>query len=163
LKTDLKIKKELQLLNSFQKLIFYQQIDPPKRCRSGPGTPCVIATPLLSTISSSFFMYLCIRCYCDACLKSSALRAGVKTLHNIMVNIQGCLGNLQLSVKAQKLWSWAMGRKSSNLCGVFVFPGWWVDKPVAKKRFGVNVPEVSMNMIRIGYPAGYLRFFRIRI
>ena len=35
-------------------------------------------------ISSSFFMYLCIPCYCDACLKSSALRVGVKTLHNTM-------------------------------------------------------------------------------
>jgi len=27
-------------------------------------------------------MYLCVLCYCDACLKSSALRVGVKTLHN---------------------------------------------------------------------------------
>jgi len=33
-------------------------------------------------IPSSSFMYLCIPCYCDACLKSSALRVGVKTLHN---------------------------------------------------------------------------------
>ena len=33
-------------------------------------------------VSSSSFMYLCIPgCY-DACLKSSALRVGVKTLHN---------------------------------------------------------------------------------
>jgi len=29
-------------------------------------------------------MYLCIPCYCDARLKSSALRVGVKTLHNAM-------------------------------------------------------------------------------
>jgi len=27
----------------------------------------------------------------------------------------------------------------------------------------IRVPEVSMDRIRIGYPAGYLRFFRIRI
>jgi len=27
-------------------------------------------------------MYLCISLYCDACLKSSALRVEVKTLHN---------------------------------------------------------------------------------
>jgi len=27
-------------------------------------------------------MYLCVLCYCDACLKSSGLRVGVKTLHN---------------------------------------------------------------------------------
>jgi len=33
-------------------------------------------------ISSSFLMYLCIPCYSDACLKASALRVGVKTLHN---------------------------------------------------------------------------------
>jgi len=32
-------------------------------------------------VSSSSYMYLCIPCYCDACLKSSALRVGVKTLH----------------------------------------------------------------------------------
>ena len=34
--------------------------------------------------NSSSFMYLCIPCYCDACLKSNALRVGVKTLHNTM-------------------------------------------------------------------------------
>jgi len=27
--------------------------------------------------------YLCISCYCETCLKSSALRVGVKTLYNI--------------------------------------------------------------------------------
>jgi len=27
-------------------------------------------------------MYLCVPCYCDACLKFSALRVGMKTLHN---------------------------------------------------------------------------------
>jgi len=33
-------------------------------------------------VSSSSFMYLCILCYCEACLKSIALLVGVKTLHN---------------------------------------------------------------------------------
>jgi len=33
-------------------------------------------------ISLSSFMYLCVPCYSDACLKSSALRVGMKTLHN---------------------------------------------------------------------------------
>jgi len=33
-------------------------------------------------ISASSFMYLCIPCHCDACIKSSALCVGVKTLHN---------------------------------------------------------------------------------
>jgi len=28
---------------------------------------------------------LCVPCYCDACLKSSALCVGVKTLHNTML------------------------------------------------------------------------------
>jgi len=31
-------------------------------------------------VSSSSFMYFRIPCYCDACLNSSALRVGVKTL-----------------------------------------------------------------------------------
>jgi len=33
-------------------------------------------------ISSSSFMYLCIRSYCDACLKSSTLRVVVETVQN---------------------------------------------------------------------------------
>jgi len=32
-------------------------------------------------IFSCTFMYLCVLCYFDACLKSSVLRVGVKTLH----------------------------------------------------------------------------------
>jgi len=28
-------------------------------------------------------MYLCVLGHCDACLKSSVLRVGVKTLHNV--------------------------------------------------------------------------------
>ena len=39
-------------------------------------------------ISSSSFMYLCIPCYCVACLKSRALRVGVKTLHNTIQKIR---------------------------------------------------------------------------
>jgi len=38
---------------------------------------------IYGTYMSSCFMYLCVLCYCDACLKSSALRVGVKTLHNV--------------------------------------------------------------------------------
>jgi len=34
-------------------------------------------------MSSCTFMYLCFLCYRDACLKSGALRVGVKTLHNV--------------------------------------------------------------------------------
>ena len=33
-------------------------------------------------LSLCTFMCLRVLCYCDACLKSSALRVGVKTLHN---------------------------------------------------------------------------------
>jgi len=33
-------------------------------------------------ICSHSFMCLCVPCYCDTCLKSSALRVGMKTLHN---------------------------------------------------------------------------------
>jgi len=43
---------------------------------------------MLSTVAtyirSSFFMYFCVPCYCDACLKSSALCVGMKTLHNTL-------------------------------------------------------------------------------
>jgi len=35
-------------------------------------------------ISLSFFVYSCFSLHCDACLKSSVLRVGVKTLHNIL-------------------------------------------------------------------------------
>ena len=34
-------------------------------------------------MSSCTFMYLCVLCYCDACLKTGALRVGVKTSHNV--------------------------------------------------------------------------------
>jgi len=36
-------------------------------------------------VSSSSFMYLRVPCYCDACLNSSALRVGVKTLLNAII------------------------------------------------------------------------------
>jgi len=39
-------------------------------------------TAYATYMSSCTFMYLCVLCYCDACLKSSALGAGVKNLHN---------------------------------------------------------------------------------
>jgi len=32
--------------------------------------------------SSCTFIYLCVLCYCEACLKSSALLVGMKTLNN---------------------------------------------------------------------------------
>jgi len=32
-------------------------------------------------------MYLYVLCYCDACLKSSALRVGVKTLNNTQCEV----------------------------------------------------------------------------
>jgi len=57
-----------------QKLMFHQS-----KCI------CAIKRILSTTamyVSSSSFMYLGISCYCDACLNSSALRVGVKTLLN---------------------------------------------------------------------------------
>jgi len=41
----------------------------------------ILSTTAMYTSSSSF-MYMCISLYCDACLKSSALRVGVKTLRD---------------------------------------------------------------------------------
>jgi len=57
-----------------QKLVFHQS-----KCI------CAIKRILSTTdmyVSPSSFMYLRIPCCCDACLKSSALRMGVKTLLN---------------------------------------------------------------------------------
>jgi len=65
----------------FQKLVFHQ-------------SKCICAIKLiLSTtamyVSSSSFMYLRSPCYCDACLNSSALRVGVKTLLNTIRSFEG--------------------------------------------------------------------------
>jgi len=70
----------ISMMTSFmrasQKLAFHQS-----KCTS--ATKCILSTTA-TYLSSCSFMYLCIPCYCDACLKSSALRVGVKTLHNTM-------------------------------------------------------------------------------
>ena len=63
-----------------------------KVCISSKYSKCISAIKriLYTTamyISSSSFMYLCISLYCDACLKSSALRVGVKTSHNTIWNV----------------------------------------------------------------------------
>jgi len=71
-----------------QKLVFHQS-----KCM------CAIKRILSTTamyISSSSFMYLRIPCYCDACLKSSALRVGVKTLHNIIQYFTNCRSTVHL-------------------------------------------------------------------
>jgi len=57
-----------------QNLVFHQS-----KCIS--AIKRILSTTAMCASSSSF-MYLRIPCYCDACLKSSALRVGVKTLHN---------------------------------------------------------------------------------
>jgi len=71
----------ISMMTSFmrvsQKLVFHQS-----KCI------CAIKRILSTTamhVSSSSFMYLRIPCYCDACLNSSALRVGVKTLHNTIL------------------------------------------------------------------------------
>jgi len=58
-----------------------------KACISSKYSKCISAVKriLYTTamyISLSTFVYLCFSLNCDACLKSSALRVGVKTLHN---------------------------------------------------------------------------------
>jgi len=60
-----------------------------KACISSKYSKCISAIKciLYTTamyISSSSFVYLCFSLYCDACLKSSVLRVGVKTLHNTL-------------------------------------------------------------------------------
>jgi len=58
-----------------------------KACVSSKYSKCTSAIKrvLYTTamyISSSSFVYLCFSLFCDACLKSSVLHVGVKTLHN---------------------------------------------------------------------------------
>jgi len=69
-----------------QKLVFHQS-----KCI------CAIKRILSTTamyVSSSSFMYLRIPCYCDACLNSSALRVGVKTLLNTIQSEEASLHTL---------------------------------------------------------------------
>jgi len=61
-----------------------------KACISSKYSKCISAIKrILHTtamyISSSSFVYLCFSLYCDACLKCSVLRVGVKTLHNTII------------------------------------------------------------------------------
>jgi len=73
----------ISMMTSFmqmsQKLVFHQS-----------ERICAIKRILSTTamyVSSSSFMYLRIPCYCDACLNSSALRVGVKTLLNTIQSL----------------------------------------------------------------------------
>jgi len=62
-----------------QKLVFHQS-----KCI------CAIKRMLSTTamyVSSSSFMYLRFPCYCDACLNSSDLRVGLKTLRNTIQHL----------------------------------------------------------------------------
>jgi len=72
-----------------QKLVFHQ-------------SKCICAIKrILSAmyVSSSFFMYLRFPCYCDVCLNSSALRVGLKTLLNAILNTQIINSNLSTTLK----------------------------------------------------------------
>jgi len=58
-----------------------------KACISSKYSKCISAIKRILYITamyifSSSFVYLCFSLYCDACLKSSVWRVGVKTLHN---------------------------------------------------------------------------------
>jgi len=46
-----------------------------------------ILSTIAMNVSSSSFMFLRFPCYCDACLNSSDLRVGVKTLLNTQYNV----------------------------------------------------------------------------
>jgi len=50
-------------------------------------------------------MYLCVLCYCDACLESSALRVGVKTLHNIQFQLVVLIPILVLLTSKMQVWT----------------------------------------------------------
>jgi len=58
-----------------------------KACISSKYSKCINAIKRIfyttaMYIPSSSFVYLCFSIYCDACLKYSVLRVGVKTLRN---------------------------------------------------------------------------------
>jgi len=60
-----------------------------KACISSKYSKCIstikhILYTTVMYISSSSFVYLFFSLYCDACLQSSVLCVGVKTLHNTM-------------------------------------------------------------------------------
>jgi len=60
-----------------------------KACISSKYSKCISAIKriLYTTtlyISSFSFVYMCSFLYCDACLKSSVLRVGVKTLRHLL-------------------------------------------------------------------------------
>ena len=80
-----------------------------KSCISSKYNKCIRAIKrMLSTTTnvytSSSYMYLCISLYCDACLQSSALRVGVKTLHNA-ISISVCTVSYEaLCVMVTTLW-----------------------------------------------------------
>ena len=50
-------------------------------------------------------MYLCVLCYCDTCLKSGALRVGVKTLHNTHMSTGSLIPILVLFTSKMKAWT----------------------------------------------------------
>jgi len=79
------ISRMTSFMRMSQKLVFHQ-------------SKCIWANKrILSTtamyVSSSSFMYLRFPCYCDACLNSSDLRVGLKTLFNT-IKYLSCLSNL---------------------------------------------------------------------
>ena len=76
-----------------QKLVFRQS-----KCIS--AIKRILSTTTMY-VSSYSYMSLCIACYCDACLKSSTLHVGVKTLHNTITRVwlNGNIGDIAWSEK----------------------------------------------------------------
>jgi len=94
-----------------QKLVFHQS-----KCI------CAIKRILSTTamyVSSSSFMYLRFPCYCDACLNSSDLRVGLKTLLNtIHLTNNDKTQNLPVEAKPDMctLWCLRSGLQRCKIC-----------------------------------------------
>ena len=56
-------------------------------------------------ISPCTFMYLCVLCYCDACLKSSALRVGSEDLIQYTMSTGSLTPILVLFTSKMKVWT----------------------------------------------------------
>jgi len=97
-----------------------------KACISSKYSKCISAIKrILNTTtmytSSSSFVHLCLSLYCDACLKSSVLRVGVKTLHTIQYNedlVSSEISDLCEISDLLLFWSYCASRERNKVWGL---------------------------------------------
>jgi len=117
------------------KLVFHQS-----KCISAINR---IHSTAATHISSSSAIYLCIPCYYDACLKSSAMRVGVKTLHNTMLVIIIIQRSIKVFITKYEGFSFL-----ENLMGFINFGDRFeISAPnIAKSLLDTNVRNFALNI-----------------